>query len=337
MIDAIAPATLTTIARHVFGPATQVASTRKIATRQQHGLVRVAESTRNLLYVVHLAAHAHPYVFRFARTPGEDVYDREVRNYRRLADHTGVRVPTVYAVDRTQRIAPTAYMVMDYLSGEHWTYLVHPDNPETTPSEKAAIQRRVGQFYARVHGVTQKTAPSHVETRNVLHTLDRLEAAAARGVLSLASGTIARCRQAVWQETGFRKAPHSLCLIDAELHFARHENRWKLAFVCDAEWVRYRNRHVDLTTMLNGPSAWWEADRPLADADATQVAEQPLFRGYEAVRPIDYAKLLHLSPYYELGRWAQLAVTSPPEKKQWIKTCKEPLIQALVDRLAARA
>lgn len=56
--------------------------------------------------------------FRFNRGVREDVYEAEAVNYERVAGATGVKVPEVVAIDRSRSLAPTSYLVLEFLTGE---------------------------------------------------------------------------------------------------------------------------------------------------------------------------------------------------------------------------
>lgn len=327
------------IAAHHFGDRIQITASRCICPEKRHGIVRVPESTRHLLYRVELAGDAPPLIFRFSRH-GDDVFDREVRNYERLARQTGVRVPRVFAVDRSRRLVPTSYMILECLEGDNWRYLAHPDNPETGAAVKADIERQVGHFFARAHDVERevRTGPAAVQTeaQTVSFTLDRLEAAIRQGVVDVDLKQLERCRRTVAHEPAFHSDRLSLCLADAEFHFAPCGPRWKLAFVCDVEWIEYRHPYADLVSMLGGNTPLWSLTRPLEAEDVQRAAASPFFQGYTSVRTVDFGELHRLSAYYQLGTWAYLAAEdSPPEKKAWVRS-RAPLIRALVDRIAAR-
>lgn len=329
-IDSISEDAIRRVAEKVFGDGTAVTCLRAIAPSKSHGITETPPSTRNLLYVVDIEGHPESYVFRFSRVE-DDVYEQEVRNYELLADETGVPVPTIYGLDTSGEIVPTAYMVMDYLHGKLWNYAAHPDNPNTSTAHKAQIGEAVGRFYARVHEIRREADEVGSEAQTILYTMDRLEAAAERGNVRATPGEIDRCREAVLQEPAFQQDNVCLCLADTEVHVAKNDDEWDIAFVCDAEWVEFRHCYSDLSQMLTGPRPWWKLDRPAPDLDPDAVAAQPFFRGYDPDETLDYSELLRLSAYYQLGLWAYVAMSAwSPAKIAWVRDMNGPLIQKLI-------
>ncbi len=323
------------VAREIFGDEAIVRCMREIAPSKSHGITETPPSTRNLLYVVELERHARPYVFRFSRVE-DDVYEQEVRNYRLLAEKTGVRIPRIFGVDTSREIVPTSYMVMDYLHGKLWNYAAHPANPNTDQDDKAAIEETVGRFYAGVHQLEREAEDVGAEAQTLLHTMDRLEMAAERGNVRATARELDLCRRAILEEPAFQESALSLCLADTEVHVAKEGEDWQIAFICDAEWVEFRHRFSDLSQMLTGPTPWWRLERPAPHVDADEVAGRPFFRGYDGDGFLDYRELLRLSAYYQLGLWAYVAMSArSPEKIRWVKEDKGPLIQELI-RLVSR-
>jgi len=336
VIDSVDIPTIHRVARKVFGEKVDVSCVREISPSHSHGITETPPSTRNLLYVVELANHPNVYIFRFSRVD-DDVYEKEIQNYELLAEGTGVRVPTIYALDTSRRIAPTAFMVMDYLPGKLWNYVAHPDNPNTDRQDKASISEIVGRFYARVHDITRRMPESGVETQTMLYMIDRLEEAAQRDVVHVTAREIDLCRRAILKEEAFQNRRLSLCLADTEIHVDRKNGEWDLAFVCDAEWIEFRHRFSDLTQVLAGARPWWVLEQPAPDLDPDSIAALPFFQGYDPDGSLDYERLLQLASYFQLGLWSYIAQSSrSPEKRMWVKTAKEPLIRALVGHVARR-
>lgn len=334
-MDSVSTDTISRIAQNTFGARVEVPCIREISPSKSHGITETPASTRNLLYVVELKRHPHPYVFRFSRVE-DDVYDQEVQNYRLLANETGVRVPTIYALDTSREIVPTSYMVMDYLPGKLWNYVAHPDNPTTEQVDKAQIAEAVGGFYARVHRVKSEHDESGIEARTLLHTVDRLERARQKGNVDVPASEIDRCREAILEEPAFQRTELTLCLADTEVHVKQNGNRWDLAFICDAEWVEFRHRFSDLTQVLGGPLPWWRLEEPAPYLDPDEVSRLPFFRGYDPDRKLDMRRLLRLAAYYQLGLWAYIAMSAQsPAKRSWVKEAKGPLIQELI-RIVSR-
>jgi hypothetical protein len=337
VIDNVGNPTIDRVARKVFGEKVDVSCVREIAPSRSHGITETSPSTRNLLYVVELSNHPHVYVFRFSRID-DDVYEQEVQNYELLAESTGVRVPTIYALDTSRSIAPTAFMIMDYLPGKLWNYVAHPDNPNTDRQDKASISEIVGRFYARVHDITRRMPEPGIETQTMLYMIDRLEEAAQRDVVHVTAREIDLCRRAILKEEAFQNRRLSLCLADTEIHVDKKNGEWDLAFVCDAEWVEFRHRFSDLTQVLAGARPWWVLEQPAPDLDPDSIAALPFFQGYDPDGSLDYARLLQLASYFQLGLWSYIAQSSrSPEKRMWVKKAKEPLIRALVGHVSQRA
>lgn len=335
MIQEIPRETIEEIARDTFGADVRVERVRRLGVLKEHGITRRALSTRNLVYAVEAAGAPGRLVFRFHRGAGESHYEKEVAHYHRVHEATGVRTPRIFRVDTSGELAPTPYMVMEYLEGESWHFLAHPENPDTSPGEKAEVLREVGRFVARVHRVRRPVERTDQEVRTVLYILDRLESAVRKGRLEVDPERIEACRRTVRQDPCFRTDVLSLCLADTEIFFAREGGEWRLAFVLDVEWMEYRDRYSDLVPFLVDTAALWEVKRPL-DVDPEEAARRPFFRGYEEVLPVDYRKLVDLLPYHQLGIWCYLAYEeSPPEKQEWVRG-HEPLIVELVDLVADR-
>lgn len=334
-IRSISAEAIDLVAREVFGNEAKVRCIREIAPSKSHGITETPPSTRNLLYVVELQDRPASYVFRFSRVE-DDVYEKEVRNYRLLSEKTGVRVPTIFGCDTSRKLVPTSYMVMDYLHGKLWNYAAHASNPNTDSADKRAIEEAVGQFYARVHRIGSEAEEVGSEAQTLLYTIDRLEEAAERGNVRATAREIDLCRRAILEEPAFEKSKLSLCLADTEVHVAK-DGRWEIAFICDAEWVEFRHHFSDLSQMLTGPLPWWKLEKPAPHLDPAEVARRPFFSGYDADGALDYEELLRLSAYYQLGLWAYVSMSAEsPGKVRWVKEDKGPLIQELV-RLISHA
>ncbi|HEV2148092.1 MAG TPA: phosphotransferase [Longimicrobiaceae bacterium] len=335
-IGTVGPAEIAAIARDTFGAEARVESAEEITAIVHDGVIRRAGPSRNPSYVVRVAGVPDPLVFRFHGGVWEDRYDHEARCYEVLARHTGVRVPRIHRIDRSERIVPTAYMVLDYLRGEPWRYLTHPRNTRVTEAEKAEIGIRTGEFYARVHGITRPVAPGENEASRVRYMFERLQGAVLDGHFPVAPEKVERCLRAVDREPRFRNRVASLCLADTEIFFHREGGAWEIAFVCDTEWMEYRDPYSDLALVLAGSAELWELDEPLAP-DPAELAVRPFFRGYEGLREVDPAELVHLTAYYQLGLWGNLLHVGPPEKREWIRAAKGELVRELVDRVGRRA
>lgn len=336
-MESVSTDTISRVAEAVFGTQAEVPCVREIAPSKSHGITETPPSTRNMLYVVELAGHPQPYVFRFSRVE-DDVYAQEVRNYRILSENTGVRVPTIYHLDASREIAPTSYMVMDYLHGKLWNYVAHPKNPNTDPTDKESIAKSIGRFYARVHAIKKERTQPGVEAQTLLYSMDRLEKAAEQGNVEATAREIDLCRQAIVEEEAFQDSEISLCLADTEIHVSKKSDEWDLAFVCDAEWVEFRHRFSDLTQVLGGARAWWKVEEAAPNLDPSEVAALPFFQGYDYDRSLDFRELLRLAAYYQLGLWAYVAMScQSSDKKTWVKEAKGPLIRELIRFVSRKA
>ena len=341
------------ICRNIFGNTAHVASVQKLGSQRQYGILKRAAGTRNTVYRVRLLGENREYVFRFHRGGDEDRYRQESENLALVAAAGGVRVPDIYHIDRTRTMAPTPYMVMEFLPGERWEYLTHLDNPQTSQLEKKTIQRETGRLYARVHSRRRPAGAAPAEAQALLGMLERLEAAVRLGHIDLDLAKLSRCRRAVEQERWFlpdaQDGMVSLCLVDSEIFFTRpallgegerRVSAWNLSFLCDAEWVDFRDRCGDLVPLLCAPSPLWELDRPLICASSPGVvAGLPFFQGYAEVLPVDAEKLAALCLYYQLRFWGNVlfAAQDSPQKRAWIRRCRGALVAELVERIAAKA
>jgi Ser/Thr protein kinase RdoA (MazF antagonist) len=324
------------IARDTFGAEARVDQVEEITAIVQDGLVRRPGPSRNPSYIVRVAGVPGPLVFRFHAGVWADRYDHEARCYRVLARHTGVPVPRIHRIDRSLRIVPTPYMVLDYLRGDPWRYLTHPRNSGVAEADKAEIARKVGDLHARVHGITRRVPRSEYEGSRIRYMFARLHEAVAAGHFPVSSAKVERCLRAVKREPRFRNPNASLCLADTEVFFRREEGRWEIAFVCDTEWMEYRDPYSDLALVLPGSAELWELDEPLAP-DPAEVASLPFFQGYAGLRPVDTAELARLAAFYQLGFWGNLLFAAAPEKREWIRAAKGRLIHELIDRVGRRA
>lgn len=336
-IEAVSEAAIRAIARDVFGTDAEVESVEPIAPLVQHGIARRSGFTGNLLYRVSLRRTPGAWAFRFNRGFREDVYDQECENYRRVSEATGVRVPQIAAVDRAQRHVPAAFMILEWLDGDPWQYLVHPANPDTTPAEKAAIRRRTGELFAALHARSRPASDAMEEARQILWGVYRLEEAVRAGRLPLDPARIARCREVVENDPVLRVRDASLCFVDAEICFARDADAWRLAFVCDAEWVTYRDRYSDLVTHLVPGVPLWELDEPLVLDDPDAIARDPFFESYARRGEVDFARLAQLPAFHQLRGWGHaLTEERPAALAEWLWRRKGPLLAAVVERVAAR-
>jgi hypothetical protein len=236
-MDAVGTDVIDDVARHVFGTGTRVAASRLLAM-----------GTGNVAYLVTVTVGRvdRQFVFRFNRGFREDVYEGEATNYARVAAATGVRVPQILTIDRSCTVAPTSYMVMEYLAGDEWTDLCRPDSTGVSPEDKHAIRTAAGRFYADLHTVTRPAAAGE-SVSYLLLGLAQYAAAMDAGHLVVDLDKVAECERVVRADTAANAAQLSLCMFDGEIYFERRDGRFELAFVCDLEWVGFANRLADLT------------------------------------------------------------------------------------------
>lgn len=318
--DTVGHDVLNAVGRHVFGAGTTVLASRLLGT-----------GSGNLAYVVRLSGRDRRFVFRFNRGFREDVYDAEAVNYGRVAAATGVKVPEVVAIDRSCSVAPTSYMVLEYLTGEEWTALCRPENVATNPEQKREIRAVAGRFYAALHAERRPAAGEESVSTLLLGLAQFVEAVEA-GYLTVDLDKVAECQQVVRADTAVHSAELSLCMSDGEIYFEHRGGHYELAFVCDLEWVGFGSRLADLTTQpLAGITP---ADSPLTIAP-DELSRDPFFLAYQESLPVDYAALRRLALYTQLSTWGLVAAEgAPAEKKRWIRENKLPLINRLIDLVA---
>jgi aminoglycoside phosphotransferase (APT) family kinase protein len=337
IIEDISKESIARIAAKLFSANAQIDSIARIMPVYQHGICKISGCNANLSYRVALRAHSQEYVFRFNRGYREDLYDKEIQNYQTIADRTDIPTPKIYCVDRSKEIVPTSYLVMDYMLGDEGTFLSHPDNPDTDKETKKEIQRQMGYHCAQVHNITQQTTEADAEIQKLLGRLQQLEHVVQDGQYSIDLEKIDLCRKTVAQERYLLLETTSLCLGDSELHFVQESGKWRLSFICDMEWVDFGDPYLDLVLALGGRMGLLDLDSPLRVNDASRVSERPFFKGYQALRQIDYQRLDRVAVYSQLGLWCSIVdQIYRPEKREFMKS-KEQTIATLVDVIAKKA
>ena len=337
IVTEISEQAITGIARQVFGASTRVASSALIAPVSEHGIWKIAGCNANLSYVVAVQDHPQKYVFRFNRGFKEDLYDKEARNYRTVAEETDIPTPRIYGIDRSQEIVPTSYMVMDYVAGDEGSFLSHPDNPDTDQEEKEEIQRQMGYYCAQMHNITSKAEEAEAGVRMLMYRIEQLQHVVEDGQYDVDLAKIDLCRRAVAEERHLLLETTSLCLGDSELHFCKVNRRWRISFICDMEWVDFGDPYSDLVLALGGRMGLFGLEVPLGVKDVGQVSGRPFFRGYEELRRIDYERLDRVAIYAQLAVWCSVMdQLYRPEKRAFMKS-KESIIVTLVDVVAKKA
>ena len=86
---------------------------------------------------------------------GDETIAREQANYELIRKGIDVPVPRIHHVDVSRSLVPTGYMVMDYMVGDVYTFLTHPDNPSISLEEKHEILTQAGHCVAQIHGITR--------------------------------------------------------------------------------------------------------------------------------------------------------------------------------------
>jgi aminoglycoside phosphotransferase (APT) family kinase protein len=321
---------ISTIARQVFGPQASVEAAVEIRQTSQHAIPRIVGCNANLSYVVRMAGDPQRYVFRFSRGYREDRFEKESRNYALIAEKTDVPTPRVYAVDRTARIAPTPYMVLDWMPGDTWTFLSHSRNPMTNAEEKAGIERDAGGCYAQIHSIERKPQGTPQGTERMLYRLDQLRHVVQDGQFAVEMSKIDACQHVIETENSLLVDTESVCVADAELHFRKTDRGWQPSFICDMEWVDFGDPYFDLAGLC-APKLFWELDS-LFVVEATQtVSSRPFFSGYEEKRHIDYGRLGRIASYAHFSCMCSIVGQVYRADKRAFMRSLEPKYVALID------
>jgi hypothetical protein len=325
VVESVSGEALGDVARHVFGAEARLLSSRLLGV-----------GSGNLAYLVSLAGQDRRFVFRFNRGFRDDVYESEAANYRLMASATGVRVPEIFAIDRSCTVVPTAYMVLEHLDGRALLELCRPGNSETTIAEKREIRAAAGRFYSRLHAVT-KVVAAEESVAFILLGLGRFRAAVEAGYLRVDLDKVQECERVVQDDAGIHSSTLSLCMSDGEMFFARRNGSWGLAFVCDLEWVGFGNRLADVSGQACPGPGLWTLDEPVAIAP-DELRRDPFFQTYEESIAIDYEALARLALYTQLSTWGLVAAeAAAPEKKRWIRERKGGVINRLIDLVSSGA
>ncbi|GAB5449590.1 phosphotransferase family protein [Gymnodinialimonas sp.] len=330
---------LAEIARDVFGAATRITDAQRLGPVTRHGLARRGGFTGNLIYKLTLSTEASPIVVRFNRGLRQDVFVQEQQNYADVRAATGVRGPDVLHVDRSLRLAPTEFMVMEHITGELAGFLTHPDNPEVTDAQKADIHRDTGQFFADLHRARKPQSDGRAEERQVLFGIYRLQEVAARHADLVDPALVAEVIAALQNSPSLQCADPALCFMDADLLFQPEGDGWRLAHVCDLEWVCYRSPNVDLASQLCPQGALWALETAgIEGAALDQVRRNPFFATYGAHHSIDWHRLLENLVHYQLSLWGHAIADQPtPEAQTYLLGQRGDLIRNLMLRICATA
>jgi hypothetical protein len=320
------------IVRAVFGTGARISSSVRLGPLTTHGIQRRGGFTGNLVYAVVLEQPRRRLIIRFNRGLRDDVYDEECRNYARVQKATGIRGPEILLVDRSLALAPTEFMVMEHVEGELASYLAHPDNPDVSPSEKQRIRSRTGEFYAALHNQSRPAGDSMDEARRLLFGLYRLHDVAASPSFELDAAEVRACIDAFEAAPALRSDTASLCFMDGELLFAQRDGGWEPAFVCDLEWVGYRDRYADLVSVICAWAPLWSLSTPgLSEVELEAAQGDAFFLAYQQRHPVDWDRLAAIVPYHQLALWGHgLADQSGTAVREALWVSRRDLVTALI-------
>ncbi|MDP6357974.1 MAG: aminoglycoside phosphotransferase family protein [Planctomycetota bacterium] len=336
VVNEVDQASIEKIAEKFFGPGARVISAAEIRPTVEHGVLKICGCNANVSYIVSLTGHREEYVFRFSRSRREDRFDHERRMYQLVQTNTDIPTPRIHAIDRSRSIAPTTFMIMDYMAGDAAEFLWHPQNPITSPSEKEDIGRRSGRCCAALHGVSKPAEPNEFAGR-LLSRLDQLRDVVRDGQYAIPVEKLDRCGEAITQAPHLRASEKALCLQDSELFFTKTEGEWRPAFLCDTEWMDFGDPYLDLALRVCAPQYFWELTSPLSLENAEEVLERPFFQGYAETREIDVERLRCACLYYHFaGVCSILDGLYRPEKREGAKA-REPVCAKLVDHMIESA
>ncbi len=216
----------------IFGDDIRTVSINEIRPIMQHNIWKVCGCNGNLSYIVKLKNDPQKYVFRFNKWDREDLYSKELENYKLIASKTGIPVPKIYVVDREKSIVPVSYMVMDFMPGEEAQFLSHPDNPDTNTQEKDEIQESLGKCYAKIHNITRRQKDSNKMKNKLIERLKQLLSVVNDGQYEIDNNKLRLCEEAINNDEYLSVPEESLCVGDAEIHFMKNRHKWNPSFIC---------------------------------------------------------------------------------------------------------
>jgi aminoglycoside phosphotransferase (APT) family kinase protein len=326
----VSPDTVGRIAKKVFGPEAVVGSIREIRPTTDHGIQRIMGCNANLSFIVEIAGDPRKYVFRFSRGYREERFEREARSYALIGEKTDIPTPKVYAVDRTKTVAPTPYMVLEWMPGDIWKFLTHPANPMTNSEEKDEIARQTGGCYAQIHNIERKASSSRQGMEMLLYRLEQLVHVVQDGQFAVEMTKLDRCRQIIENDSSLLMQKESVCVNDAELHFVKANGGWEPSFICDMEWVDFGDPYLDLAVICP-PRDFWELESLFALEDGHSVASRPFFKGYGEHRFIDYDRLGRFAAYAHFSVMCSITGQVYRADKRAFMKSLEPKYAAIVD------
>lgn len=273
------------IAQNTFGATTQVTKVEKLNAGND-----------NQPYKVSLLNHSQNYVFRFCMRE-QDNYQHEAENYERIRRSTGISIPIIYCIDRSKKIAPTAYMVLDFLDG------FEIDESVLTDVDKSDINKQIGRFTALVHQDKREAEDPASDLTIIKIRLDFIERAIEAGYIDLDIEILNKCKEVVQSEKWLISNSQSFCLNDTHLYFTKLNDGLKLSFILDPEWAHYGTVQLDLWHRMAAEKRNWDKPQNVRFLSPTEASNASFFRGYEQVASLDYERLYHTAPYYQLSIW----------------------------------
>lgn len=286
--DALTPDMFDAIARNTFGTSARITKIEKMRAGND-----------NQPYKITLSGHDQAYVFRF-RMWRQDNYRKESDNYRRIHALTGIKVPVIYCIDRREKIAPTAYMVMDFLEG------LEVDECRKTEADEEQVQEQSGRFMALIHQDKVTAEDPDFDVDLIKARLGFIEQAVKSGYIDIDRAILEKCEQAVLTEPLLRSDTQSFCINDTHLYFKRTDNGLELSFILDPEWAHYGTVQLDLWPKMAVEPRAWHRSQAVGFLSPAEALAMPFFRGYEQVASLDYERLNHVAPYYQLSIWGTI-------------------------------
>ena len=341
MIDTIRREVIVSICKQVFGTNHRVSSVSKITPISEQGIPRIDGCTQHICYHVCCHNSTKSYVFRFFRDlPNrEDRYIHEEGIYRLLSQELSLPVPKILYTDHTRQLVSTNYIIMEYVSGEHWQFLAHSDNPRTNSIEKMKIQEQVGALCAQIHGLEKSSQDNQSFIQTMLRSIENLERCVEDGQYQVSLSAISEAKDLIQKAPWLKLTKHSLYKADAEILFSKdHRQNWDVSAIIDVEAMDFGDPYLDLTNFLCEPTPIWKLEEPLEVVSPEETRKKPLFRGYESVRSIDYSRLAKVCIAMHLSIMCSTAAQIyRPEIRQYINVKKrEEIYDSLLDACVSR-
>jgi hypothetical protein len=315
----------------------QVRGASRVVIDQSYTRGSDTGGTRHVPFAVRLDRRPGEVVVRFARPGVQNVFRTEIENYVLIRDLCDVQVPVIHAIDSTCRIAPTAYMVMQYMGGKPFAWWTDPLNPESTSAQKAAFGREFGRIFARAHAWRRNARDPEAFRRLQLALFGALEQAVRDRELSADRSTLARAREVFETHPGLREPTDVFCLLDIECYAFCPDLSTHRPYVLDVEWARFSGRARDLFGKAVETNVW-QLEEPM-EIRPEKARSQPFFQGYCEVHTVDFDALADIAPLLQLSMWCNLlderAYT--PNLLAWIREHKAGLLDSLIRYVAGKA